>query len=372
MSFTLLVWRNVHTRKFRSVLTAMAIAVTIMTVVAMGVLTHSLRESAVAVLRAGSSDFTIAQRDVTDVLYSNVDENDLNAIRKIPGVESSVGVLVAGFKLDDQHPFFLRIGMNSADQEPFGVHLVVGKTYDDNSNNQVMLGYQAARDLGKTVGQPVHLDQNDYTVVGIYQTGEVFGDSAAMVPLRHLQALQRKPSSITVGFVKVAQGYDIETVRKAIETAMPQLATVRSESDFGHVDRNLELLGAANTGVSALALVIGAVTVLNMMSLSVFERTREFGVLRAIGWSRVRIVADVLGEAFIITMSGCMAGIGFGFLLIQFLQRTPALEGLFEPAYSNDVFLRALLITFGVAAIGAFYPALRAAMLKPLTAIRHE
>lgn len=372
MSFMLLVWRNVHTRKFRSVLTAMAIAVTIMTVVAMGVLTHSLRESAVAILRAGSADFTVAQANVTDVLYSNMAESDLDAIRKIDGVSSSVGVLVSNVKLDDQHPFFLRIGMKAEDQEPFGVHLVVGRTYDDSSDTQVMLGYQAARDLGKTVGDKVTLRENTYEVVGIYQTGEVFGDSAAMLPLRHLQALERKPNSLTVGFVQVKEGYDIDAVRKAIETAMPQLATVRSQSDFGHVDRNLELLGAANTGVSALALVIGAVTVLNMMSLSVFERTREFGVLRAIGWSRVRIVADVLGEAFIVTMSGCMAGIGFGFLLIQLLKRTPALEGLFEPVYSNDVFLRALLITFGMAAFGAFYPALRAAMLKPLTAIRHE
>jgi putative ABC transport system permease protein len=193
-----------------------------------------------------------------------------------------------------------------------------------------------------------------------------------MMSLVGLQAQVRKPGTITLAFVQVAEGADIEAVRARIAKASPQLATVRTESDFGHVDRNLELLGAANTGVSALALVIGAANVLNMMSLSVFERTREFGVLRSVGWSRLRILVYVVSEAFIVTLIGAAMGVAAGFGVVQALQDVPTLRGVFEPSYSSDVFTRALSITFGMAAIGAFYPAARAAFLKPLTAIRHE
>ncbi len=372
MYFVSLILHNVYSRKVRSLLTGFAIAVSIMTVVTMGVLTHSLRESAVAILRTGTADFSIAQADVTDVLYSSVDEKDLDEIRASPGILDAVGVLVAPFKLDADHPFFLRIGIAPGDLEPFGVHLLSGRLYGATAPNEIMLGYRASRDLNKGVGDHIAFNGDDYEIVGIYSTGQVFGDSASMLPLVTLQASERKPGSITLAFVHVKEGADINEVRKDIQARFPQLATVRSESDFGHVDRNLELLGAANTGVSALALVLGAVTVLDMMVLSVFERTREFGVLRAIGWSRIRVVSDVMGEALVVTLVGAGAGVGAGFGLIRFLQDTPALRGLFIPSLSADVFLRALLIAFGMAFFGAFYPALRAALLRPLTAIRHE
>lgn len=372
MFFAALILQNVYTRKVRSFLTAFTIAVTIMTVVAMGILTHSLRETAVSILRTGSADFSIAQANVNDVLSSAIDEEDLGLVRADPGVESAVGILVAPFRLDEDHPFFLRIGMAPEDTAPFGVQVVVGRAYGATAANELILGYRAARDLKKTVGDHLVLGEVDYEIVGIYSTGQVFGDAASMMSLVALQAQVRKPGTITMAFVKVVDGADIEAVRARIRSALPQLATIRTESDFGNVDRNLELLGAANTGVSALALVIGAANVLNMMSLSVFERTREFGVLRSVGWSRTRILVYVIGEAFIVTLAGAAVGVAAGFGIVQFLQDVPTLRGVFVPTYSSDVFTRALSITFGMAAIGAFYPAARAALLRPLTAIRHE
>jgi putative ABC transport system permease protein len=370
--FALLILENVYTRKVRTLLTGFTIAVTIMTVVAMGILTHSLRETAVSILRTGTADFTIAQEHVTDVLNSSIDQNDLQVIREDPEVKSAVGILVEPWRLDDDHPFFLRIGMAPEDTEPFGVNLVVGRLYAADSADELILGFRAARDLEKTVGDRLLINEIDYEVVGIYSTGQVFGDAASMMSLVGLQAKVRKPGTITLAFVQVVEAADIEAVRARIETALPQLATIRTESDFGRVDRNLELLGAANTGVSALALVIGAANVLNMMSLSVFERTREFGVLRSVGWSRIRILIYVLAEAFIVTLVGAAAGVALGFGVVQFLQDVPTLRGVFSPTYSSDVFTRALSITFGMAIIGALYPALRAALLRPLTAIRHE
>jgi putative ABC transport system permease protein len=172
--------------------------------------------------------------------------------------------------------------------------------------------------------------------------------------------------------VKVTPGTDIDRLRELIEHDRPKLATVRTESDFGRVDRNLELISAANTGVSALALVIGAISVMNTMMLSVFERTREFGVLRAIGWSRLRVLLEVVFEAAVITFVSAGVGIGLGFFFIHLLQDAPELVGIFEPTYPLEVFQNALAIAFGTALVGAAYPATRAAFLVPLQAIRHE
>jgi putative ABC transport system permease protein len=370
--FSSLILRNVFTRKVRATLTGLTVALSIMTVVTMGVLTHSLRQTAISVLKTGTADFTVAQEGVSDVIYSAIDEGDLAEIRAMEGVASLVGVLVAPTELDDEHPFFLRLGVEPDEIEDFGVHVVVGRAYESTSATEIMLGYRAARDFEKTVGDEFQIGDDTYTIVGLFSTGQVFGDSAAMLPLSPLQAGQRKPGIVTLAFVRVSAGTDVERLRSEIESALPQLATVRTESEFGRVDRNLELISAANVGVSALALAVGAIMVMNTMVLSVFERTREFGVLRAEGWSRRRILALVMGEALVVTLVGAGLGVGFGFFAIAVLKDTPALLGVFQPEYPAAVFARALGITFGMALAGAFYPAARAALLAPLDAIRHE
>jgi putative ABC transport system permease protein len=372
MSFLELIWRNVMSRKTRSLLTATAVAIGITTIVVLGVLTHSLRRTAISVLRTGSADFTIAQEGVSDVLYSAVDETEVEQVGADPSVESAVGVLVAPIDLDSDHPFFLELGIQPENLVPFGVQIVDGRAYGPTASDEVMLGYRAARDLHKKVGDTVVLDTLQFRVVGIFSTGQVFGDSASMLPLPTLQARERKPGTVTLVFVRVRPDADIDALRSRIEDQFPQLATVRTESEFGRVDRNLSLISAANVGVSLLALIIGAISVMNTMVMSVFERTREFGVLRAVGWSRLRVLSLVVAEALVIGLAGAVIGVSGGMIVIKLVGRVPELVGVFQPDYTADIFGRALGIAVGMAFIGALYPAIRAALLVPLDALRHE
>ena len=225
----------------------------------------------------------------------------------------------------------------------------------------------AARPATCGVENDVH-----FKVVGIFRVGNVFGDSASMLPLTTLQANERKPGDVTLAFVKAKPGANIDQMRSTIEHDQPELATVRTVSDFGRVDRNLQLISAANVAISILALVIGAIGVMNTMIMSVFERTREFGVLRAVGWTRARVITLVMSEALLIALVGAVVGVAMGFVAIKLLERVPEVIGVFQPAYTADVFGRALGIAVGMAIIGTVYPAVRAALLQPLDALRHE
>jgi putative ABC transport system permease protein len=314
--FVEIILQNLRTRRARSLLMLVAVAIGVTMVVALGVLTFSLRQTAVSILRVGKADFTIAQRGVSDLLYSAVDTAELERVRSYPGVESATGVLVAVSKLDAQHPLFLEIGVAPDQLENFGVSIVRGAAYQPEADDQLMLGYRAAADLGKDVGDTIGIEGDVYTVVGLFATGQVFGDSAAMRPLISLQAEERKPGSMTLLFVRITPGTDTAALRKSIEADNPQLTTVQTESDFGRVDRNLQLINAANIGGSILAVVIGAVAVMNTTLLSFFERTREFGVLRSIGWSRRRVLALVLGEAFAVSLAGAAVGVACGFAAV--------------------------------------------------------
>ncbi|MGZ4671880.1 MAG: ABC transporter permease [Ilumatobacteraceae bacterium] len=372
MNLVALIRQNLLARKARSILTGLAVAIGVLTIVTLGVLTSSLRTTALSVLRTGRADFSVAQEGVSDLLYSAVDTTDLERVRSLSDVESAIGVLVAVAKLDADHPLFLKIGVPPESLAEFGVNVVEGRAYSPQATDEIMLGYRAASDLGKHVGDSITIEDNKYKITGIYSTGQVFGDAASMLPLTTLQAEERKPGNVTLLFVRIKPGADIDKVRKEIESDLPQLATVRTQSDFGRVDRNLILITAANLGGSVLALTIGAVGVMNTTLLSFFERTREFGVLRAIGWSRMRIVALVIGEAAMVCLLGAMAGVVFAFGAVRLLARLPDLLGIFNPTFDAGVFWRALGFALLMTLLGAVYPAARAARREPLEAMRHE
>jgi putative ABC transport system permease protein len=372
MPFCRLILHNLGTRRVRTLLTALAVAISVMAVVTLGVVTDSLKNSAAEVLATGNADFTVAQKSVSDVLSSVVTDRQVAGIGATPGVKSAVGVLVGATKLDADHPLLLEIGVAPTALADFGIHVVSGRSYAATAEHEIMLGWQMANDLGKQVGDSVVLDSQRYTVVGIYSTNQTFANSASMFPLTTLQALERKPGTVTLVAVQVKSGQGTEPVRRGIDRAYPNLTTVRLASEYGRVDRNLQFLDAARTGAWIIALIIGVVIVMNTMLLSFVERIREFGVLRAIGWSRPRLVSLVLGEAVGISLLGAAFGVALSVTLTWALERFSSLHGILQVQWDAGAFAVALYTAIAIGIIAALYPSLRAAALRPSVALRRE
>ena len=296
----------------------------------------------------------------------------LKKIQRTPGVESAIGVLLDTQKLDRDHPLVIEIGLPAADQAPFGVQVLSGRPYDDSRRDEVMLGYRLANDLGLHPGDHIRVGTNTFRITGLFRTGVPIGDSSLMYPLRQLQAEDRLTGNVSLIFVRAKPGVAIDAVRKRIELALPQVTSIRNAKDFGQADRNLVLIGAANLGGSILAVVIGASGVMNTSLMSYFERVREFGLLRSVGWSRWRVLLVVLGEAIVVSFVGAAVGVTLGVVAVEALARYSSLRGVLDPQYSAGVFFRGLAFAFGMAVVGALYPALRAARLSPLAALRRE
>jgi putative ABC transport system permease protein len=372
VSFPWLIVHDVWVKKVRSILTAFAIGIGVMTVVALGIVTDSVRSTAAGVLQVGAADFTVSQRNVSDILESALTESQLGRVAALPGVSSAVGVLLDTERLDEQHPLLVEVGIRPQDLVPFGVQVVAGEPFAATAKDQVMLGSRLAEDLDVTVGRRIHLAGGTKTVVGIYRTGNVFGDSAAMFPLVPFQAYERQPGGLTLLFVKARPSVDTARLEARVERSSPVLVAISNLMEFGRADRDYELITAADRAATIVAVVIGAIIVANTMLLSLVERYREFGILRAIGWSRRRIVALVLGEAITIGFGGAALGVALAAALVRVLADLPKLQGVLQPTYDASVFARALFTAAAVALLGALYPAIRAARLAPLEAISRE
>ena len=372
MTFFGFILRNLWSRKARSIGLAFAVAIAVMAVVTLDVTSNGLEKSAAAIISVGKADFTVAQKGASDTLTSTIDQTELARIGATPGVRSVVGVLVETERINADNPVFIEIGINPEDLAPFGVSVVAGQPYAPAAAHEVMLGWRAAANLGLKVGDRFRGNGTWNTVTGIYSTGNSFGDAGAMFPLPAIQGYNRLAGIVTLAFVKVTPGTSPATVAARIDYAQPQLTTIRTADQFGRADRTLVYLQAAVNGSTVLAILIGAVIIGNTMLLSLFERTREFGLMRAVGWTRRRTVGLLLSESLLLAAVGAALGVALSFAVVSILENLPVLKGILHADFTQGAFWRALFTALVMTLIGALYPIIRAAVLSPLEALSHE
>ncbi|MCK4471092.1 MAG: ABC transporter permease, partial [Anaerolineae bacterium] len=106
--------------------------------------------------------------------------------------------------------------------------------------------------------------------------------------------------------------------------------------------------------------------------MSVLERTREIGVLRALGWRRRHVLGMILQESLVLGAVGGVCGILLGLGLTGLLLLAPGTFGAIEPVYTPQLFVQAMVIALIAGALGGLYPAWRATRMRPVEALRYE
>jgi putative ABC transport system permease protein len=328
-----------------------------------------LKNTSEQIIRTGGADFMVAQKGAADLSFSIVSEADSLALSQHAAVERAEGILFHITRVGS-NPFFVILGRPSQALVE-NITLVTGRAPALASKAEILLGVRAAKALDAEVGDVITIDRRTFTVVGIYESDSLWEDGGAYLPLETVQEMASKSDVLTAVFITLRPGLDVETAEKQIEAAFPNLAVVASVSDYSEVDQGIRILDAANYAISFLAVGIGAIGVMNTMIMSVFERTREIGILRAVGWSGSRILRMIVTESLLL----CTAAAGFGTLLgvgaTRLVMVNDTIRNLLEPTYSLELFLKALIVAVGVALLGAAYPALRAVRLTPMEALRY-
>jgi putative ABC transport system permease protein len=371
MTFFGLVAKNLFRQKTRTGLTVLGISIGIMTVIALGVVADGLRASTGDLLRLGESDFLVAQQGASDLTFSTVTHEEWLALERVPGVARATGVLMHVTRVGS-NAFFLVFGVRPEQLAANPPRLVAGELLAPQAADEIVLGARAAEDLGVGVGETIAIDDRPFRVVGVFQTGVRIQDSGGYASLAAVEALAGRSGVVTGVYVAVDPDADPALVAAAIEERVPQLATIGDVSEVGEVDQGMQIIDAANLAISLLAVGIGAIGVMNTMAMSVFERTREIGILRAVGWSGRRILQLIVGESLLLCVISAGVGALLGVLLSRAVLLVGTIQAFLEPQYSPAVFVRAFVVAVVVALAGSAYPAFRAVRLTPMEALRHE
>lgn len=276
------------------------------------------------------------------------------------------------------------IGTTSAYMEVRNLKLQQGRFLADLDNEHhtkvVVLGSDIAETLfgfGDAIGNYVKINGTSYKVVGVLQSvGSTLGssgDSTIFVPLSTGQRLA-STKSIQSAYVQVKDDNPINFIKNRIEQAMYEAVgdtddySVSSQEDLmttaSSINETMTLLLA---GSAAISLVVGGIGIMNIMLVSVSERTREIGIRKAIGAKRFNILFQFLIESVVLSSLGGLIGIGVGMIGSEIYAIVTGAAIVF----STSVILLSFGFSLLVGVLFGVFPAIKASKLDPIEALRY-
>ncbi|MBI5023026.1 MAG: ABC transporter permease [Candidatus Magasanikbacteria bacterium] len=397
-NFLILTLKSIRHRSTRSWLTILGIVIGIMLVVIILALSSGIKNTIAGALQTFGSDLIIIfpgkeNNPIVGFLAGQkFREKDLVDLEKINGVKFAVPMGIGNLNIE--HNGEVKSTMiHAANWKKYvevlessqGIKLETGRWPENDEVSEVVFGHLAAKTFFKKevmVGDEVIIKSKRFKVVGnLSEIGEQMIDNVIFVSLDRLDSLTDS-RGVSSALVKVMPGANINLVAQQIKFQLSKQEVIRDfsvltpEKADRLIDNVISIVELVLMIIALVSLVVGAVGIMNTMYTSVLERTKQIGVMKAIGASDDAILSLFLIESGFIGLVGGILGIFFGILSAYFIGLTAAgfgIRGLFSFA-SLDFFglFVILFLTFIIGVLSGVLPAKQASRMEPAEALRYE
>jgi putative ABC transport system permease protein len=253
------------------------------------------------------------------------------------------------------------------------LEITAGQSLAPGDHKQAIIGRTLAANTSLKVGDKFPMYGERVEVKGIYDGHNVFENGGLFVPLDDLQRMM-DTKLVTVFSVSLEHPGDpaeMAAVERRIEE-MDSSLVAQPAADFVNNIQQIKLARGVAWAVSAIAVVIGAIGMLNTMVMSVAERVREIGTLRAIGWTKRRVMSIIFCESILLSVGGAALGTIAAIGVTRFLSGFHVTSGLIQGRIAPYVMVQGVLVAILIGMSGAVFPAVWGASQAPTEAMRRK
>jgi len=381
--------RNVFRRKLRVLLTIFGITIGVLALVVMGSMAEKINMLVSGGTEYYSDKVTVGAAGTALFSSAPLSLGKYDAIKSVPGVaevSANIDTLLdtetsVSFGMP---PMISGSDLRGTELENFKMSFAEGRALTPQDLGSVVVGSDLVDKLGAKVGGVVTVRGEQFSVVGILDKTLTAPDTSVYTTLADAQRIfmqdlpevvrsQVNQKDLVTGFVVYpTPGTDPELLAARINEAVPGVTATGPKAFQDQIASAMGIFNAILYGIAIIALFVGGLSVINTMTMSVNERTREIGVRKAIGASDGQIVRQFLTESGFIGLIGGVTGLFLGWLAVTVTDK------LLEPR-NLDLFLVTPRLALGSVVFAIFlglvsglYPSLHAARLQPVLALRYE
>ena len=371
--------------KVRSLLTMLGVVIGVAAIVAL----TSIVDGASQGINKSLATLGTNQLNITAMAPDALTELDANALAELENVSvmfvqsQNEGTIATG----DTRVNARLVGVSSEYFEAVKPEIALGSYLSSSSFAQtakdVVFGADAANDVGLTadmLGQTVKLNGQDFRLVGVLDDQAGFGTSGRVyVTLDSARKLFSQYPYVSSIVIQANTPEQVDALQLTADSLLRERYGLGADTEARYTITNqasliaavssiTDTLGLLLTGIAAISLIVGGIGIMNIMLVSVRERTREIGVRRAIGAKQSNILTQFLIEAIVLSLAGGVIGLILGQIAAFFL----AILGDWVFAIKLDTVLLALGFSLLVGVVFGVWPARTAAKLEPIDALRFE
>ncbi len=383
------IFKNMWRRKMRTTLTVFGIAIGVLALVVMG----SMAEKLNLLVDGGVKYYqdkvqvTSGTMGMTSVPLKVDMKND---IEKIDGVGYVSPIIYTTLEKDSSAvsfgpPASISAGdMEAEKYESFKMSLASGRRLTNEDKGKIVIGYDLVKKLNAKLGEKVSIRGNKYEVIGVWDKTFTAPDTSVSMVLADGQDIVYndlpqiiksavKPSDIVSGFIVYPKkGVDPNELAKKIQKESTGITATGPKQFQEQVVNAVKMFNSIIYGIAIISLLVGSLSIINTMTMSVSERTREIGVKKAVGAKTSSILSEYLTEAGIIGFIGGLVGIGLGALIVNAINSAMEQGGDKLFLLTPRLALGALVFAIILGVVAGIIPAVHATRINIVKSLREE